>query len=334
MADSILVTGGAGYIGSHMVLMLAEHGYDVVTADNLSRGFPDAVQAGEFVQCDLADPVALDQLLASRKFRAVLHFAAYAYVGESVTQPDIYYRNNVVGSLNLFDAMRRRGVNLCIFSSSCATFGEPQYVPIDEVHPQHPINPYGRSKWMVEKILADYDQAFGLKSVCLRYFNAAGADPSGRLGPRTHPTTRLVPLVIQAASGRNPHVSVFGRDYATPDGTCIRDYIHVTDLCQAHLLALRRLLDGADSTSYNLGNGQGFSVQEVIDVAAEITGRPITVSDAPRRPGDPACLVGDSRRAQAELGWQPQFSDLRTILAHEWTWEQALCRRPGFSPLD
>lgn len=334
MADSILVTGGAGYIGSHMVLMLTEQGYDVVTADNLSRGFPDAVQAGEFVQCDLTDPAALDRLLALRTFRAVLHFAAYAYVGESVVQPDIYYRNNVVGSLNLLDAMRHHEVNACIFSSSCATFGEPQYVPIDEAHPQHPINPYGRSKWIVEKVLADYGEAFGLKSVCLRYFNAAGADPAGRVGPRTQPSTRLIPLVIQAASGRNPHVSVFGRDYATPDGTCIRDYIHVTDLCQAHLLALRRLLDGADSTAYNLGNGKGFSVQEVISVAREITGRPITVVDAPRRPGDPACLVGDSRRAQTELGWQPEFSELRTILAHEWTWEQALCRRLGAAPAE
>jgi UDP-glucose 4-epimerase len=330
MADSILVTGGAGYIGSHMVLMLAEQGFDVVSADNLSRGFQQAVQAGEFVNCDLTDRAALDRLLASRPFSAVLHFAAFAYVGESVAQPDIYYRNNFVGSLNLLDAMRQHGVNSCIFSSTCSTFGEPQYVPIDENHPQHPINPYGRTKWMVEKVLADYGPAFGLNSICLRYFNAAGADPAGRVGNRSQPQVRLIPLVIQAASGRKPDVSVFGRDYATLDGTCIRDYIHVTDLCQAHLLALHRLLDGAESTTYNLGNGQGFSVQEVIDVAAEITGRKITVIDGPRRPGDPACLIGDSRRAQAELGWQPRFSDLRTIVAHEWVWEQQLCRELGF----
>lgn len=329
MSDTILVTGGAGYIGSHMVLMLAEQGFHVVTADNLSRGFQNAVQAGDFVHCDLTDPAAVDRLFASHSFSAVLHFAALAYVGESVTQPDIYYRNNFVGTLNLLDAMRRHNVRSCIFSSTCSTFGEPQYVPIDEQHPQRPINPYGRTKWMIEKVLADYDPAYGLTSICLRYFNAAGADPAGRVGNRSQPQVRLIPLVIQAASGRNSHVSVFGRDYATPDGSCVRDYIHVTDLCQAHLLALRRLLEGAASTAYNLGNGQGFSVQEVIDVAQEITGRPIVVVDGPRRPGDPACLIGDSRRAQSELGWSPRFSDLRTIIAHEWAWEQQLCRELG-----
>ena len=329
MPESILVTGGAGYIGSHMVLLLAEQGYDVVTVDNLGRGCRDAVLAGEFVPGDLTDPAALDRLFTARKFRAVLHFAALAYVGESVREPDIYYRNNFVGSLNLLDAMRWHGVDSLIFSSTCSTFGEPQYVPIDEAHPQHPINPYGRSKWMVEQVIADYGAAYGLKSVCLRYFNAAGADPAGRVGNRSQPQVRLIPLVIQAASGRVPKVSVFGRDYNTPDGTGVRDYIHVTDLCQAHLLALRRLLDGAGGTDYNLGNGQGFSVQEVIDVAREITGRPIHVVDEPRRPGDPACLIGDSRKAQAELGWEPRYSELRTIVAHEWQWEQHLCRTLG-----
>ena len=329
MSDSILVTGGAGYIGSHMVLMLAEEGYHVVTVDNLGRGFRGAVQAGELVECDLTDRAALDRLFATHHFDAVLHFAAFAYVGESVTQPDLYYRNNFVGTLNLVDAMRAHQVNSLIFSSTCSTFGEPQYVPIDEIHPQRPINPYGRTKWMVEKLLADYGSAFGLRSICLRYFNAAGADPAGRLGNRSEPQVRLIPLVIQAASGRKPQVAVYGRDYSTPDGTCIRDYIHVTDLCSAHLLALKRLQAGAESTAYNLGNGRGFSVQEVIDVAQEITGRKIVVVDGPRRPGDPACLIGDSRRAHAELNWQPRYSDLRMIVAHEWAWEQSLCRELG-----
>lgn len=326
MRESILVTGGAGYIGSHMVLMLAEHGFDVVTIDNLSRGFQDAVLAGEFVEGDLTDAAVLDRVLGCRQFAAAIHFAALAYVGESVERPDLYYRNNVIGSINLFDALRRHGVERCIFSSTCSTFGEPLYVPIDEVHPQHPISPYGRSKWMVEQVLADYDATLGLKSICLRYFNAAGADPAGRIGNRSRPQVRLIPLVIQTASGRSPHVSVYGRDYATPDGTCIRDYIHVTDLCHAHLLAVQRLLEGAASTTYNLSSGRGVSVQEVIDVTQEITGRPIPVVDGPRRPGDPANLVGDSRRAQSELGWEPQYSDLRTIIAHEWNWEQQLCR--------
>jgi UDP-glucose 4-epimerase len=326
MRESILVTGGAGYIGSHMVLMLAEHGFDVVTVDNLSRGFQEAVLAGEFVAGDLTDVTVLDEVLGSRQFAAVLHFAALAYVGESITHPDLYYRNNLLGSINLFDAMRRHGVENCIFSSTCASFGEPLYVPIDEVHPQHPISPYGRSKWMVEQVLADYGATLGMKSIILRYFNAAGADPAGRLGNRSVPQARLIPLVVQAASGRNPHISIFGRDYATPDGTCIRDYIHVTDLCHAHLLALLRLLEHAPSTTYNLSSGQGVSVQEVISVAEEITGRPIPFVDSPRRPGDPAALVGDSRRASSELAWEPKYSDLRTIISHEWTWEQHLCR--------
>ena len=212
MRESILVTGGAGYIGSHMVLMLAEHGYDVVTIDNLSRGFPDAVLAGELVAGDLTSAAVLDEVLSSRKFAAVLHFAALAYVGESIHHPDRYYRNNLLGSINLFDAMLRHGVDNCIFSSTCATFGEPLYVPIDEVHPQHPMTPYGRSKLMVEQVLTDYGATLGLKSICLRYFNAAGADPAGRIGNRSEPPARLIPLVLQAASGRASHVAVFGRD--------------------------------------------------------------------------------------------------------------------------
>lgn len=323
--QTILVTGGAGYIGSQMVLTLVEAGYNVVVLDSLVRGFRAAVLAGEFVQADLASPFDLDQLFATRSIDAVMHFAAYAYVGESVSEPDLYYQNNLLGTLNLLRAMRKQGVAKLIFSSTCATFGEPLYVPVDEQHPQSPINPYGRSKWMVEQILADFQLAYGLNSVCLRYFNACGADPQGRVGVRSQPCTRLIPLVVQTASGRRPTISVFGRDYPTPDGTCIRDYIHVVDLCQAHLLALQHLLNGGQSQVFNLGNGQGFSVQEVIDAAQQVTGRPIAITDAPRRPGDPARLIGDSRKAREVLNWKPMFADLQTILEHEWQWELKLC---------
>lgn len=323
---TILVTGGAGYIGSHMLLVLAEAGFRVVSVDNLSRGFCEAVVVGDLVQCDLESSSALDEVFATYNISAVIHFAAYAYVGESVMQPELYYRNNVANTLNLLATMRRFQVRTLIFSSTCSTFGEPLYVPIDETHPQSPINPYGRSKWMVEQILGDFGRAYGLRSVSLRYFNACGADPLGRAGNRSVPQTRLIPLVIQAASGRKPSISVFGRDYPTPDGTCIRDYIHVSDLCDAHLLALKHLLDGGTSQVYNLSNGEGFSVQQVIDTACEITRRPIHVVDEPRRPGDPAILIGDSRRAKEVLGWVPKYSDLRTIISHEWAWEQKMCQ--------
>jgi UDP-glucose 4-epimerase len=242
-----------------------------------------------------------------------------------VQHPDKYYRNNVTHTLSLLDAMRAHGVNNFIFSSTAATFGEPQYTPIDELHPQQPINPYGRTKLMVEQALADYDKAYGFKSVSLRYFNAAGADPEGQLGERHDPETHLIPLVLQAASGRRPSISVFGRDYDTPDGTCIRDYIHIQDLCSAHWLALQSLLGGADSQSYNLGNGNGFSVQEVIDTAEQVTGRKIPVVNGPRRDGDPARLVADSRLAREKLGWQPQYADLATIIEHAWKWETRGC---------
>jgi UDP-glucose 4-epimerase len=257
----------------------------------------------------------------SNGFDAVMHFASFIQVGESVQHPDKYYRNNVTYTLGLLEAMRAQGVNKFIFSSTAATFGEPQYTPIDERHPQQPINPYGRTKLMVEQALVDYDKAYGMKSVCLRYFNAAGADPEGQLGERHDPETHLIPLVLQATSGRRPHISVFGRDYDTPDGTCIRDYIHIQDLCSAHWLALQSLMNGADSQAYNLGNGNGFSVQEVIDTAEQVTGRKIPVVDAPRREGDPARLVADSTRARKQLGWQPQYVDLATIIEHAWKWE-------------
>lgn len=316
----VLVVGGAGYIGSHMVKLLGQQGCRVTTLDDLSAGHRDAVLTGDFVQGSCGDRHVLDSVLA-RGFDAVMHFASFIQVGESVQHPDKYYQNNVVNTLALLDGMRVHGVRNFIFSSTAATFGEPQYAPIDERHHQQPINPYGRTKLMVEQALADYDKAYGMKSVCLRYFNASGADPEGQLGERHDPETHLIPLVLQAASGRRPHISVFGRDYDTPDGTCIRDYIHIQDLCSAHWLALQSLNTGADSQAYNLGNGNGFSVQEVINTAEQVTGRKIPVVDAARRQGDPARLVADSKLARKQLGWQPQYADLATIIEHAWKWE-------------
>ena len=296
-AQAILVTGGAGYIGSHMVKLLLQSDYNVVTLDNLTSGYRDAVLGGEFVQGDLADTALLNELFSSYRFAAVMHFASHIQVGESSVNPAKYYRNNVVNTINLLDAMLQARVDHFIFSSSAAVYGEPRVSPIPESHDKAPISPYGKSKWFVEQILADYGLAHGLKSVSLRYFNAAGADPDGMLGERHEPETHLIPLVLRAAAGSLPNVKVFGRDYDTPDGTCIRDYVHVTDLCQAHLLALERLLDSGDTATFNLGNGNGFSVQEVIATAQRITGRDIPAIAAPRRPGDPARLVADSARA-------------------------------------
>jgi len=318
--SKVLVVGGAGYIGSHMVKMLGQQGCSVTTLDDLSSGHRDAVVCGDFVQGDMGDRAVLDTLL-SQGFDAVMHFASFIQVGESVQEPAKYYQNNVTHTLTLLDAMRAHGVARFIFSSTAATFGEPQYSPIDERHPQQPINPYGRTKLMVEQVLADYEKAYGLSSVCLRYFNAAGADPEGQLGERHEPETHLIPLVLQAASGRRPHIGVFGRDYDTPDGTCVRDYIHIQDLCSAHWLALQSLVGGASSQAYNLGNGQGFSVQEVIDTAQQVTGRPIAVVNGPRRAGDPARLIADSRLVREKLGWQPRYAKLSTIVEHAWRWE-------------
>jgi UDP-glucose 4-epimerase len=304
-----------------MVKMLLAEGHEVLTFDNLSGGHRDAVLGGEFVLGDLADQVVLDKVFTRFKPQAVMHFASFIQVGESVRRPDIYYRNNFSNTLNLLDAMVTHGVKSFIFSSTAAVFGEPDYVPIDEAHPNRPVNPYGRSKWMVEQILMDYDLAFGLKSVCLRYFNAAGADPDGQLGERHDPETHLVPLILQAASGRRSEIQVFGRDYDTPDGTCVRDYIHIVDLCSAHLLALKHLENGGESERFNLGNGAGFSVQQVIDTVEKVTGRKVKVVDGPRRAGDPARLVADAARARAKLGWKPIFDDLESIVRHAWAWE-------------
>lgn len=317
----ILVVGGAGYIGSHMVKLLSRYGYTVITLDNLATGFRDAVKYGEFVEGDIANTELLDHLFAGNEFEAVMHFASYIEVAESVKKPTKYYTNNFSNTLNLLDAMVRHEVGHFIFSSTAAIFGEPHYVPIDENHPKVPINPYGKSKLMVEQALEDYEKAYGLQSVCLRYFNAAGADPDGELGERHIPETHLIPLILQAASGRRDSISIYGHDYDTPDGTCVRDYIHINDLCKAHLLALERLQKGSVSLRYNLGNGAGFSVAEVIEVVRRVTGKAFKVIQSEPRDGDPAQLVADSSRANSDLGWKPEYTELEDIISHAWKWE-------------
>ena len=327
MPDTILVVGGAGYIGSHMVKRLRRAGFHAVVADDLSSGHREAVLGAPLHVGDIGDAGFVDAVLGEVRPAAVMHFASFIQVGESVADPAKYYRNNVTATQVLLDGMRKHGVSRFIFSSTAAIFGEPDYVPIDEAHPKAPINPYGRSKWMVEQMLSDYDRAYALKSVCLRYFNAAGADPEGELGERHEPETHLVPLILQVASGRRPHIGVYGDDYPTPDGTCVRDYVHVEDLCSAHLLALRQLLDGAGSARYNLGNGNGYSVREVIEAARRVTGHAIPVVAGERRAGDPPVLVADARAAREALGWQPRYAALDAIVAHAWAWER---RASGF----
>ncbi len=320
----ILVVGGAGYIGSHMVMELNARGYRTLVFDNLSRGHREFLLWGEHVLGDLADPEALRDLFARRRIAAVLHFAAFAYVGESVEHPGRYYANNVVNTLHLLDAMREHGVDKLIFSSSCATYGIPGAVPITEDQPQQPISPYGRSKLMVEQILEDYGRAHGLRSISLRYFNAAGADPQGRVGEWHEPETHLIPLVLDAALDPSRAIHIFGTDYPTPDGTCVRDYIHVLDLADAHIRALERLLDGGPGGAFNLGNGLGVSVREVIDCVRATTGREPRVVEAGRRPGDPPLLVGSSEKIRAALGWEPRYGDIRDIVETAWRWRLQL----------
>ena len=319
---NVLIVGGAGYIGSHMVKMLSQLGHEVITLDNLSNGYRDAVMFGNFIEGDITDKKLLNKLFSDNDFDAVMHFASYIQVGESVSNPSIYYKNNVSNTLVLLDSMVEHGIKNFIFSSTAAIFGEPQYTPIDESHTKSPINPYWHSKLIVEQILSDYDYAYNLKFVSLRYFNAAGADPENQLGERHSPETHLIPLVLQAASGRRDSITIFGDKYDTPDGTCIRDYIHVNDLCSAHLLALEHLDKGGNSKSYNLGNGQGYSIKEIIDNAKIITGKDFNVVIGKYRDGDPARLVADSKLIQSELGWKPEFSDIKIILRHAWEWEQ------------
>jgi UDP-glucose 4-epimerase len=322
--QTVLVTGGAGYIGSHAVKVLQQAGYQVLILDNLVYGHQDIAETlgAELIVGDTNDRALLDQLFRDRQISAVMHFAAYAYVGESVTQPDKYYRNNVVGTLTLLEAMVAANIKAFVFSSTCATYGIPQQTPMTEDHPQAPINPYGATKLMVERILQDFDFAYGLKSVIFRYFNAAGADPDGEIGEDHNPETHLIPLVLQTALGKREAITVYGTDYPTTDGTCIRDYIHVNDLADAHVLGLQYLLQGNQSEIFNLGNGNGFSVKEVIDAAKEITGKTINVIFGDRRVGDPPALVGSSEKARKILNWQPKYADIKLILQHAWQWHQ------------
>lgn len=322
----VLVVGGAGYIGSHMVHDLIRAGYGVVVLDNLSRGHRDLIPGGTFFEGDLGDADLLENIFSNHSIAAVMHFAAFSLVGESVENPLGYYRNNVSRTIELLYAMTRHRVRNFIFSSTAAVYGEPIKVPITEDHPCHPTNPYGATKLAVERLLADCAQSYGLKYVSLRYFNAAGADASGKLGERHVPETHLIPLVLQVATGERANIRIFGTDYPTPDGTCVRDYVHVCDLTQAHLLALEYLLKGGDSAIYNLGNSKGYSVREVINTARDVTGHSIPASTAERRTGDPAVLIADSEKICRELGWKPRYEDLATIIETAWTWHQREAR--------
>src|SRR5487761_746431 len=323
MSKTILVTGGAGYIGSHACKALARAGYEPVTYDSLVRGHRAAVRWGPLVEGDLADCALLAATLKRHHVAAVMHFAAFAYVEESVREPALYFRNNVINTFGLFEAMREADVARIVFSSTCATYGVPERVPISEDTPQRPVNPYGEGKLMVERALHWLDAAHGLRYASLRYFNAAGADPDGEIGEDHDPETHLIPLILQAAAGARPHVTIFGEDYDTPDGTCVRDYIHVTDLAEAHVRALQYLEGGGSSVALNLGTGTGHSVRETIACAGRVTGLSIPKREAPRRAGDPPILVADARRARAVLGWQARLSDLDTIVATAWAWHSA-----------
>lgn len=318
----ILITGGAGYIGSHTNKELSKRGYSTVVFDNLIYGHKKSVKWGIFEFGDLSDDKQLDKIFQQYPIDSVFHFAAYAYVGESVVKPSIYYNNNVCNTIKLLDKMLSHGVKRIIFSSTCATYGEPEHMPITEDMPQNPINPYGAAKFMVERIMCDYHKAYGLDYCCLRYFNAAGADPEGDIGESHTPETHLIPLILDAAGGQRKSISIFGTDYSTVDGTCIRDYIHINDLADAHIRALNYLKNGGESGSFNLGNGKGESVRHVIDVVRAVTGRNFTVIEETRRAGDPPILIGSSKRAEEVLGWKPQYGSIETIVQHAWKWHE------------
>ncbi|HAF95782.1 MAG TPA: UDP-glucose 4-epimerase GalE [Elusimicrobia bacterium] len=322
MEHKILVTGGAGYIGSHACKALAGSGYTPVVFDNLSTGHRELVKWGGFFKGDLSDKEAILSCLKKYRPAAVMHFAAYAAVGESVVNPARYYSNNVVNTLNLLDAMRSRGVDKFIFSSSCAVYGLPRSLPINEDQPLEPVNPYGRTKRMVEEILSDYSAAYGMKYASLRYFNAAGADPDGETGEAHNPETHIIPLTLAAAMGKTPFVEIFGADYKTPDGTCLRDYVHVTDLAAAHLLALKLLMKNGKNLVLNLGNGRGFSVKEVVETARLVTGKKVKAVIRARRSGDPAELVASQAMARRVLGWKPRYTRLADIIRTAWQWHR------------
>jgi UDP-arabinose 4-epimerase len=326
MSQSVLVTGGAGYIGSHACKILARAGYQPVVFDNLSRGHRQAVRWGPLVEGDLADRERLVMALQTHSVSAVVHFAAYAYVGESVADPALYYRNNLAGTLSLLEAMRAARVDKIVFSSTCATYGIPEGIPIRETAPQLPVNPYGETKLAIERALRWYGEAYDLRSVSLRYFNAAGADSEGEIGERHEPETHLVPLVLQAALGQRSHIDIYGSDYPTADGTAIRDYIHVEDLAEAHLRALEHLCSGRESAALNLGTGRGHSVREVITAAETVSGRAVPWRNAARRAGDPPILVADPSLAAKRLGWRAQRSDLDTIIGTALAWHESRIR--------
>ena len=320
----ILVTGGAGYIGSHMNIKLAEAGHDVCVIDNLSHGHISSVKKSKFFYCDINDNSRLNEIFSAEQFDVVFHFAGLINVAESMQNPILYYTNNVNGTITLLDCMAEHKVHNLLFSSTAAIYGTPQSPLIDETHPKKPINPYGESKLMVEQALVDYQKEHDINYISLRYFNAAGSDYLNHLGECHDPETHLIPLVLQAASGRRKNISIYGDDYATPDGTCIRDYIHVSDLCDAHLLAMNRLLNTKKSDHFNLGNGQGFSVREVINTAQQVTGKDIIIKSDKRRLGDPDILVADAQKAKSLLNWQPQRDRLHDIISDAWQWEQIL----------
>lgn len=321
---NVLVTGGAGYIGSHCCKELHLRGYNPITIDNLVYGHKENIKWGAFYEADVGNPHQLRDCFANHKIDAVMHFAAYAYVGESMEAPLTYYTNNVRNTINLFNVLMAHEVKHFVFSSSCATYGEPVSIPIDEEHRLRPINPYGRTKRMIEEILEDLDAAQGMKFISLRYFNASGADPEGEIGEQHDPETHLIPLVLDVAAGKQEAIKVFGTDYDTPDGTCIRDYIHVTDLARAHILALEYLLNGGNSTAFNLGQGRGYSVLEVIDKVKQVTAKKIETVNTDRRPGDPPVLVASNQKAIQQLGWKPEFSNLDDIIRTAWKWHQKI----------
>ncbi|HBP51131.1 MAG: UDP-glucose 4-epimerase [Candidatus Shapirobacteria bacterium GW2011_GWE1_38_10] len=318
----ILIVGGAGYIGSEINKELNEAGFQTVVFDSLVSGHKEATKWGEFVQGDLNNLEDIRGVFKKYKIEAVFDFAAFIEVGESVKDPQKYYFNNLVNTLNLLKVMKEFEVNKIIFSSTAATFGEPKYTPIDEVHPQWPINPYGWTKLMIERVFADYDVAYGLRYVALRYFNACGANDEADIGEDHAQESHLIPLILDAAIGKRENIKIFGTDYPTPDGTCVRDYIHVVDLASAHLLALKHLMDGGESKQYNLGNGKGFSVREVIDAVKKVTEKEFTVLEVERRPGDPPILIASSEKIRKELGWSPKYTEIEEIVATAWKWHQ------------
>ncbi len=320
----ILIVGGAGYIGSHVNKELNRQGYETVVFDNLSFGHGDFVKWGTFEQGDLSKIEDIRRVFKKYPIEAVMHFAAFTYVGESVEDPQKYYLNNLRNTLNLLQGMLEENVKYLVFSSTCATYGTPREIPITEEHPQNPINPYGKGKFMVEQILLDYSRAYDFKYVSLRYFNAAGADPDSEIGELHQPETHLIPLILDVAAGKRDHIGIFGTDYPTPDGTCIRDYIHVLDLADAHIKALKYLQENHESDVFNLGNGQGFSVKEVIETAENVTGKKVKIKEVERRSGDPPVLVGSSAKAQEILGWRAEYPDLSDIIETAWKWHQKI----------